>query len=101
MLVLVMHDALGAYCVLEQERQGGAYRPGDVWGSTLFTLLYVLQIMMCSLGDEENGSSAWIGWWTVLPEASEELGFGDQNARRPDATDELVRGNEDGVLVGE
>ena len=94
---LALADGLDADRLLQREDEARPDRFDDGGRAALLAVLDVLEIAMLARVDVGDRAAAGHARDSV----AEQLTPRDQDARRPGATDELVRRDEDGVLVRE
>ena len=88
-------DDVGADGLLEREHQPGADRLDDGRGAAFFPRDRVIEVAVADRVDERDGPAAGHGGHLV----ADQVAAHDQDAGGLRAADELVRGQEDGVLV--
>jgi hypothetical protein len=93
--LLLAADHVGADRLLEREDQPGSDRADDVRRTALLPALDVVEVHVFERIDVLDRAAAGHAWDGV----AEQLAPRDQQARRARAADELVRRDEDGVLV--
>ncbi len=95
--LLALADRVDADGALELEDEAGADRLDDRRRSRLLAMLDLVEVGVLVDRDERDGPAARDARDLV----GEQRALGDEDARRAGSADELVRRQEDGVLVGE
>ena len=80
---------------LESEYKSGPDRFHDGGGAALLPMLGIGQVAVVVFIDVGDGAATWHRWHPV----GEQVPAGDEKARSARTADELVRRDEDGVLV--
>src|SRR6266498_4720354 len=88
-------DQVGADRLLEPHDQPGTDRLDDRWGAALLPRDRVVQVAVADRVDEGHRAAPWRGGDAV----ADQLAADHQHPRGLRAADELVRGEEDRVLV--